>query len=301
MRVLITGVNGFIGRHLANKFLSMGHDVTGIDKVTESGDFQTYLVDMLDEDLGSVIKETAPELILHCAGLASVPFSFQNPMTDFQANTWMVYRLLNTIRENGAEGCRLIFMSSAAVYGQPSKLPVSENDTLQPISPYALHKKMAEDICCYFIRMNFFDIRILRIFSAYGPGLKKQLFWDMYRKAMRTGELQLFGTGNESRDFIHIRDLAEAVYLIAMDRKENHIFWNVANGEETPIREAAKLFAESAGIAEDRVYFQGQMREGDPINWCANISRLVKLGYQKKVSIQEGIDGYIRWAKNLCE
>lgn len=299
MKVLVTGINGFIGGHLANKFASMGHDVTGMDKTARSGGFRTYGVDMLEEDLKPVLKETAPELILHCAGLASVPFSVLNPETDFQANTWMVYRLLNAMRESGAEGCRFVFMSSAAVYGQPSKLPISENDDLQPISPYALHKKMAEDICRYFISRHSFDIRVLRIFSAYGSGLKKQLFWDLHQKAVQTGELELFGTGSESRDFIHISDLSEAVYLIAMDKRERHIFWNVANGEETFIGEAARLFAEAAGMGAEKVRFQGQAREGDPANWRADIGRLMALGYKKKVSMREGINGYVNWVRSL--
>ncbi len=122
----------------------------------------------------------------------------------------------------------------------------------------------------------------------------------MYQKASQTGKLELFGTGNEGRDFIHIRDLAEAVYLIAMDRKEEHIFWNVANGEETLIGEAARLFAQAAGIGADRIRFQGQVREGDPSNWCADIGRLKALGYEQKVSIQEGINGYVNWAGKLC-
>lgn len=295
MRVLITGINGFIGHHLANKFMSMNHEVIGVDQAVLSSDFKTYKINLLLDDIISLLEEIKPELIIHCAGLASVAYSMVHPEEDFKANTWMVYRLLNSMRESGLAQTRFIFLSSAAVYGQPDKLPISENAMLQPISPYALHKKMAEDICNYFINQYSFDIRILRIFSAYGPGLKKQIFWDMYQKTINTGRLELFGTGDESRDYIYIDDLTEAVYLIAADRKKRHIVWNVANGIETTIREAAETFAKLKQVPRDCVVFNGKIRSGDPVNWCAEISKLQSVGYKKKTDIYEGIQKYIQW------
>lgn len=295
MRVLITGINGFIGSHLANKFANMGHEVSGIDRAIAKGDFRVYDVDLLSEDIAPVLDAIKPGLIIHCAGLANVAYSIEQPEEDFKANTWMVYRLLNSMKESRLRSTRFILFSSAAVYGQPEKLPISEEDSLKPISPYALHKRMAEDICNYFGTQQNFDIRILRVFSAYGPGLKKQIFWDMHQKIVNTGKLELFGSGDESRDYIYIDDLAEATYLISMDQEKKYTVWNVANGVEVTIRKVAETFAEAMHVTQDNVLFNGQVRQGDPMNWCADISKLRELGYIQKTSMEDGIEAYLRW------
>lgn len=299
MRVLITGINGFIGAHMANKFMNMGHEVIGIDRTSSKGDIKVYDVDMLLGDIVSVLNDVKPELIVHCAGLANVTYSMDHPEEDFKANTWMVYRLLSAMKKGGLQKTRFVLFSSAAVYGQPEKLPISEEDFLNPISPYALHKKMAEDICKYFITKHNFDIRILRVFSAYGPGLKKQIFWDMHQKILNTGKLELFGSGNESRDYIYIDDLTEAVYLISMDREKKHTVWNVANGTEITIKKVAETFAEAEHLSRDKIVFSGQIRSGDPVNWCADISRLRDIGFKGKIDLYEGIKKYLCWANKV--
>ena len=298
MKVLITGVNGFIGHHVAQKYAEMGHEVIGLDKNSANDAYKTYVADMLNSDLSTLLTEIAPDLIIHCAGLANVAYSLQCPEEDFESNTCMVYLLLESMRKAGLENCRFLFLSSAAVYGQPVKLPVGEEDAQCPMSPYALHKKMAEEICTYYITKYQFDIRILRIFSTYGPGLKKQIFWDMHQKLVHTGKLELFGTGNESRDYIYIDDLTEAICLIAADEQSAYLVWNVANGTEVTTREIAEIFVDIEEIPRDRIVFNGIIREGDPMNWCANIDRLLQLGYKQKVSITDGVRAYVDWVRN---
>lgn len=299
MRVLITGIKGFIGAHLADKFMNMGHEVIGMDQTTSEGVFKIYDMDMLSGNIASVLDYIKPKLIIHCAGLANVTYSMDHPEEDFKANTWMVYRLLNAMKKSGLQKTRFILLSSAAVYGQPERLPISEEHSLNPISPYALHKRMAEDICNYFITQQNFDIKILRVFSAYGPGLRKQIFWDMHQKIISTGRLELFGSGNESRDYIYIDDLAEAVYLISMDQEKKYTIWNVANGTEITIRKVAETFAEAEHLSQDKIVFSGQIRSGDPVNWCADISRLRDIGFKGKIDLYEGIRKYLCWANKV--
>lgn len=299
MRILVTGANGFIGNHMVEKFKKEGHLVAGMDISATKNNCVTdfYILDILKEDVKEVLHIFRPDIIVHCAGLANVPFSLKQPMVDFQANTTMVYRLLEGMRQCELVTSRFILLSSAAVYGQPKRLPIKETDNLKPMSPYALHKKMAEDICLYYVDNYHLNIRILRVFSAYGPGLKKQLFWDMYQKIQENGCLSLFGTGEESRDYIYIDDLVEAISLIALDRKTDYTIWNVANGQEIFIKHVADVFAKRMGIESKLVRFTGKIREGDPINWCADISRLQGLGYIQNVDIVNGIDRYVEWAK----
>lgn len=299
MRVLITGVNGFIGTHVAEKYKKEGHVVVGVDISEAQNDCTTdfYVLDILKENVQAALHNIRPDIIIHCAGLANVPFSLEQPMEDFQANTTMVYRLLEGMRQCGMTKSRFILLSSAAVYGQPGRLPIKETDELKPMSPYALHKKMAEDICLYYVNNYDFNIRVLRVFSAYGPGLKKQIFWDMYQKIQKNGCLELFGTGEESRDYIYIDDLVEAISLIAMDQYSDHVIWNVANGQEVFIKDIADIFAKRMNIAPESVRFTGKIREGDPVNWCADISRIKRLNYHSKTDIIDGISKYVEWAE----
>lgn len=297
MKVLITGVNGFIGRNIAQKFHSMGFEVVGIDIKLEVQNYKRYAVNLVEDDLTDLLKKENPDIMVHCAGLASVPYSVENPEEDFSANVTMVHRILYAIYRSGLGNRRFIMLSSAAVYGQAAQLPISEEAALNPMSPYALHKKMAEDICIYFVKNYHFNIRIARIFSAYGPGLRKQIFWDLFQKAENSGKLFLLGTGNESRDYIFIDDLAEAIYLLATDRKNNDILWNVANGAEIYIKDVARIFAAKRGISENLITFSGEIRECDPVNWCADISKIRQIGYEGRVHIEEGIEKYIKWAE----
>ena len=296
MKVLITGANGFIGQNMAKYFLALNHEVIGWDivKLESKELFTTEIVDLLRDDLDSKFKQFMPNVVIHCAGCANVSLSLQNPLGDFGGNTTVVYRILESMKNEGLDECKFIMLSSAAVYGQPVALPINEEDRLYPMSPYALHKKMAEEICVYYSKFYGMDCRIARVFSAYGPGLKKQIFWDMYNKIINTGKLEMFGNGDESRDFIYIDDLVHALYLIAMAEK-NEIIYNVANGVEITIRNIAEEFVRHLGSSE--IIFNGTIREGDPKNWCSDITKLSNLGYLQKIDINEGIKKYIEWCK----
>lgn len=152
MKVLITGINGFIGKNVASKFREHGYEVIGIDHKDESNAFRTYIADLIKDDLVGILNKERPDIFIHCAGLASVPYSIESPEKDFMVNTAVVHRMLFAIYQSGLNDRRFIFLSSAAVYGQPIRLPISEINECSPLSPYALHKKMAEDICLYFVR-----------------------------------------------------------------------------------------------------------------------------------------------------
>lgn len=301
MKVLITGVCGFVGSHLSEMFRNSGDTVIGIDRITNACDKPKYVVDLLKDDLEPIFKRELPDIVIHCAGLADVQYSVENPNEDFMANTYAVHRILFYMKKCGLPNCRFVFLSSAAVYGQPKELPINEKCGLNPLSPYALHKKMAEDICMYFINNYQFDIKILRIFSSYGPGLKKQLFWDMYKRIKEIGSLELWGTGKESRDYIFIDDLVQAIYLIAIEKNKDYVVWNVANGEEVTIEKVAKIFLEAETGTCHELKFRNVVREGEPLNWCADISRLKSLGYKKNVNIEEGIKKYVDWINQLSE
>lgn len=296
-KVLVTGAAGFIGKEIAAYFLQNGYEVAGWDRIAAEGAFPVVLVDMTDEAaVRDALAEAKPDIIIHCAGSADVGKSVENPYTDYTGNVTITHNLLFGMCQAGLEKMRMLFLSSASVYGNPQKLPITEETPLNPLSPYAVHKVMCEVLCHYFSAHYGMDIRIARIFSAYGAGLRKQIFWDMYRKLETTGRLDMFGTGNESRDYIHVKDLIRALFILATT-DESEPVCNVANGVEVTIREATELFAECAGAAPEQIRFNGVVREGDPLNWRADISKIEKLGYRPAVSIKDGIRQYVEWVK----
>lgn len=298
MNILVTGANGFIGSHICEYFHKKNHHVVGWDIIGNNEDWPLVKVDLQNEsEIFEHLLSAQPDIIIHCAGAADVSKSVLNPNWDFQGNVTTTHNLFFAIHKARLSRVRVLFLSSAAVYGNPERLPIREEARISPLSPYALHKVMSEDICQYFFTYYELDVKILRIFSAYGKGLKKQIFWDMHMKAKTTGELKMYGTGKESRDYIYILDLVRAIYLVAMKAPREELIYNIANGEESTIQYATECFAQAIGMPYERISFSGEVKEGNPINWQADISKLVSLGYQRSMSLSEGISLYARWAE----
>lgn len=297
MKVLITGNEGFIGSRIANSYKQSGAELYGWDMqgFCKLGEL-CQKKSLLDGNaVLEVLSDLKPDMIIHCAGNANVNTSVADPMMDLQGNGITTHNLLFSMKKLEMTNCRFILLSSAAVYGNPEDLPISESSRINPLSPYALHKHFAENICFFMARNYGMDVKVLRIFSAYGPGLRKQLFWDMHQKLQRTGKLEMFGSGYESRDYIYIDDLIAAIRIVAERAPREEIVYNIANGTETTILEAVTCFAKNKGVSEDKIQFTGNRREGEPINWRADVTKLKALGYKQMVSFDDGIRRYVQW------
>ena len=294
MKVLIIGSKGFIGTHLSEFFLLKGHNVYQADVVTDyTQESHYFLIDSTNSDYKIIFQNNAFDICINCSGAASVPQSLDNPHRDFTLNTSNVFKILDAIRQT-QPACKFINLSSAAVYGSPTRQPISENTMCNPMSPYGMHKLMSESICKEFSTHFGLSTCSLRIFSAFGDGLAKQLFWDIAKKAALSNSIELYGTGQESRDFIYILDLVEAIDCIVENAEFNGQTINIANGEEHTIKEVASLFL--ANFKDNKeIVFGGQIREGDPINWKADISKLKRLGYSPKHSLVKGLKNYHSW------
>ncbi len=296
MKILIIGSKGFIGQHLKRFLLSKNEQVWGADVVNDYAHPEQYfLIDATNADFHQLFTIKEFDVCINCSGAASVPDSLQHPLRDFTLNTLNVFKLLEAIRLT-QPGCKFINLSSAAVYGNPESLPVSAEAAVAPMSPYGIHKSMSETICQEYF--EFFGIATcsLRIFSAYGEGLKKQLFWDLYQKTKTGKDITLYGTGKESRDFIYIHDLVEAIYLVATLGTFDGEAINIANGNEILIEDCVNTFYK---LLDQPIQFNfaGQIRAGDPNNWAADISILKKLGYKQKHTLEEGLKKYYEWIK----
>lgn len=297
MNIIVTGSNGFIGKAIVERTKNDNHNVY---EWTRQGVFHNcvfvnswHLEDPVD--VTNALESLKPDIVFHCAGSANVNYSVNNPYDDMVSNYVTTHNLLFAINKLHLNTSFVLF-SSAAVYGNPTSLPMPESEPMNPLSPYAVHKLAAEELCIFMNKNHNINIKILRPFSVYGPGLKKQIFWDMYNKIEKESQLSLLGTGDESRDYIYIDDVVEATMKIAY-AETDELVYNVGNGKEITIREAARCFAEIMHFPADKILFTGNRRSGDPINWCADITRLKKIGYKQLVSFKDGLENYINWAK----
>lgn len=294
MKILIIGSKGFIGSHCVTYFMQQ-HQVWECDVVTDYNNENYFLIEATNADYTELFEQQKFDVCINCSGAANVPDSIKNPQRDFTLNTVNVFKQLDAIRKHNPT-CKYINISSAAVYGNPETLPIRENQSLSPISPYGKHKKMAEEICEEFYTHFGVNTCSLRVFSAYGIGLKKQLFWDLYQKQKTTNNIVLYGTGKETRDFIYISDLVFAIDCVVNSGTFTGDVINVANGEELSIQKVVNCFY-SLLNNDVNVNFGGEKRIGDPINWVADICQLQQFGFVKRVSIEKGLTKYIEWLK----
>ncbi|HEY4290087.1 MAG TPA: NAD-dependent epimerase/dehydratase family protein [Puia sp.] len=292
-KIFIAGSEGFIGRNLVNYFKSEGFEVFGCDLSDFSTDEYTYFrVSPSMSELEEILRTHNFSYCINSSGSGSVPNSLSDPINDFEANSLTVVRLLDAIRRYRPE-CRFLQISSAAVYGNPQKLPVSEELPCAPLSPYGYHKWISELICREYTTLYKMRIAIVRPFSTYGPGQRKQILWDICTKIKNEDYVKLFGTGNESRDFIHVHDLAVLMHCIIKSDKFNCDIFNAASGKESKISEIVAIFKEY--YKEGKFKFSGEERLGDPLNWQADISKVSSLGFQPSMSLDKGILEYLKW------
>lgn len=300
MRLLILGSEGFIGRNLVSYYIGLKDDVTGADLYEVGTQTYTYhKVSRLSPNYDELLAATEFEICINAAGSSSVPYSTTHPVSDFEANTLDTIRILDGIKRYQSS-CRYLHISSAAVYGNPSELPTSEDSRLQPVSPYGWHKLMAEQLCMEYANLFGVPVAIARPFSVFGVGLEKQLFWDLYIKTKSASQntLNLWGSGEETRDFIYVDDLVQALDVIVKHGSFKSNTYNVACGQETTIRHAAESLLKLLNPSI-RPVFNQESRTGDPANWRANITRIRDLGFRPQIPFEAGIDKLASWLRSL--
>lgn len=298
--VLVTGVAGFIGRYVARLFSEQGWSVIGIDNSPPEnaplGNLKVYhRLQLPNENLNYLLKENPPQVCIHCAGRASVGLSVSEPSADFHANTVLTFELLNALRTH-TPNCRFIFLSSAAVYGNPERLPITEKQSTVPLSPYGFHKLQCEQLCLEFTKVYGLSTTSVRIFSAYGPGLRRQVIWDICWKAIAQKNLTLQGTGRESRDFIHALDIAKALMVIATSAPMEGEVYNLASSREVEILELANIILNALEY-DGAPHFDGVVPVGNPLNWQADISKLSALGFIPSVPLERGVKTFANWCR----
>lgn len=299
--VLIIGATGFIGGALTRYYSRFGTLVYGVgselrapSELTKADSY--FQIRLPDAAFDQLIERIRPDLVIHCAGNSSVPSSIANPRKDFFNGPVLTWEILDSIRRN-APGCKFLFLSSAAVYGCPVKLPIKESHPVDPISPYGVHKLQSEAICLEFSSLFDVPTASARIFSAYGPGLRRQVFWDLCQQGILEGRILAQGTGNESRDFIHIEDLCTAIAICCEKSPFVGEVYNMGSGFETRISDLARSISQQLGGGCE-VEFTGHVSAGTPLNWRADISTIKEMGFSPAMSVESSLSDYVEWCRH---
>ena len=295
--ILILGSCGFIGTYCCEYFTAQGYVVTGCDLIEyHTSKYNYHKASVLSFDFESMFANNRFDVCINASGSGNVGYSFIHPQSDFESNTLAVINVLDNIRKH-QPFCRLLHISSAAVYGNPMQLPIKETAVTAPLSPYGFHKYMSEIVCKEYHAIYQISVAIIRPFSVYGNGLTKQLLWDICQKLQQDDSIQLFGTGNETRDFIHINDLVVLMHLLVIKGNFDGSIYNGATGIATSIEAVARLF-EKYYKGNKAIHFSGNAKVGDPANWQANISSVKVLGFSPAHQLEISIQEYINWFCN---
>ncbi|MFT9487188.1 MAG: NAD-dependent epimerase/dehydratase family protein [Tepidibacillus sp.] len=294
MKVLVTGGAGFVGSHIVDLLIEQQHEVSIVDNLT-SGKKENlnpkarfYQVDIRSDEIEQVFEQEKPEIVYHLAAQSVVPPSIKDPLYDESVNVAGTLHILDLMKKVGSK--KIIYSSSAAIYGNPVSLPISEDHPIQPVSPYGLSKWIAEQYIMLYHRMYGIDYTILRYANIYGPrqtpegeGGVVSIFVDKLKK----GEtLTINGDGRHTRDYIYVGDVAKA-NLAAMTEGSQAIV-NISMGKETSLLE---LIQQLEAAFEKQVEFvHGPEREGDIVYSCLNPTKAAKaLHWQANTSLAEGL------------
>lgn len=303
--VWITGAKGFIGRHLALHLYRLGHEVYGIGHgiwpQLESS--QWGLSGWANGDIDSANLEAMrrsgglPSRVFHLAGGSSVGTSIASPLEDFSRTVNTSARLLEWLRVSAPEA-RLVVVSSAAVYGSRYDDPIGEDFPTGPVSPYGHHKLMMEELCRSYVETFGVRCTIVRLFSVYGPELRKQLLWDLCSKlSSEAPVLRLGGSGRELRDWTEIRDVVRLLDTISVVDGDDLVLLNGGSGVATPVSSITELLVNAWG-KRTKIEFVGEARPGDPFSLVARPDALANRGFNWEISLSDGIASYVRWFKS---
>ena len=292
----VTGAGGFLGGAAAAalqgagwRVAAMGHGALPAAALRIEGDIGPGTLAEALRELGR------PRLVFHAAGGASVGASLADPEGDFRRTVGSLEATLAFLQGAAAEA-RLIYPSSAAVYGARARGPIPESAALDPISPYGRHKQMAEVRIAAAAAGWGLDAVVVRFFSIYGPGLHKQLLWELARRAAAGPEsIELSGHGDEARDFLFVDDAVRLVLRLAgLERGAAPGVVNGGAGRAVTVRRLAEALCSALG-APTRIGFNGQVREGDPESLVADPALARALGFEPEVSLEDGLQRFAAW------
>lgn len=286
--VLVTGAGGFIGGRVLEHLKSAGLP-THADR--RAGMPREALA---PGGLRALLGDAAPAAIVHAAGSGTVAQVAAAPDRELPSNLAAALAVLEFARLH-AHKAHVIVLSSAALYGNAPALPQAETEARAPVSLYGVAKAQVEQLAAHYTAQFGLTVTVVRLFSVYGPGLRKQLLWDAMNK-FGAGGSEFFGTGQEQRDWVHIDDVCRFMaLLLEHPAAAGHLrTYNCAAGISATTADVLTVLASAAGATTPR--FNGQVRAGDPACLVADCSKAEReLSWRAIVPWREGVAQYAAW------
>jgi len=316
MNILITGGAGFIGSHLSEKIIGLGHRVICIDNfndyydpaikehnlkdIIDDKNFILYRADILDRTaVQKIFSAHNIDIVIHLAARAGVRPSLSNAVLYEKVNVEGTINLLESCKEKAIT--RFIFASSSSVYGGNKKTPFSETDKVDfPVSPYAATKKSGELICYTYHHLYDISIFAFRFFTVYGPRQRPEMAIHKFARKIFNGvPVEVYGDGSSSRDYTYINDIVNGI-IGSLDLVRGFEIINLGNSYPIKLLDLMKLIEEKAG--KKALIKYTEMQPGDVFTTYADIGKARKLiKYNPEIPIEEGLEYFMDWYKNKLE
>lgn len=311
MKVLITGVAGFVGSHLAEKMLGENYDVVGVDKFLDNyprrfkqknlgsflkhPNFQFLEEDLLQVNLRNLLKDVS--YVFHLAAQPGVRSSWGDEFIEYSQNNIMAtQQLLEAAKESRVK--KIVYASSSSVYGDTDDLPMREEGNTRPVSPYGVSKLAAEHLCYLYWKAYGLPTVSLRFFTVYGPRQRPDMFFHIFMDRLRKNEeVPLYDDGEQTRDFTYCGDIVDGLLGAALYSGAGEVF-NLGGGTESSVLNAIHIVEKISGRKAKLKTFERQ--KGDVRHTRARLdSATEKLGYRPKVSLEEGLTQQWHWIQTL--
>ena len=312
MRILVTGVAGFIGSHLAERLIKEGHKVIGVDcftdyysreikesnikKLRKEGSFDFHDADLLEINLENVLQNI--DVVFHEAAQAGVRVSWgANFRIYTENNVRATQRLLEAAKTARLQ--KFIFASSSSVYGDAESYPTTEDMKPLPISPYGVTKLAAEHLCYLYYKNYGIPIIILRYFTVYGPRQRPDMAFHKFIKAiLNNDEIPVFGDGEQTRDFTYIDDIVDG-NISAMNTPVVGEVFNIGGGSRITVNDTIEIIERVCEKKAKKKYIEKQ--KGDVIHTAADISKAKRLlDYVPKFDVEKGIANEVTWLRTIA-
>jgi nucleoside-diphosphate-sugar epimerase len=313
LRVVVTGAAGFIGSHLTERLLAVGHEVVGIDCFTDYYErtrkeqnleaarnhinFHFEEVDLVDADLPPLLDGVA--VVYHLAGQPGVRPSWGSQFDRYvRDNIIATQRLLESLK--GTPIKRLVFAGSSSVYGDAEMFPTKESALPRPVSPYGVTKLAAEHLTHLYTRNFGVPVVSVRYFTVYGPRQRPDMAFSRFMQALAAGEeIEVFGDGEQTREFTYVSDAVDGTIKASTADVLGQVF-NLGGGSRVTVNQVLSTLEEISGIQVRRQTLPAA--PGDPRHTGASINLArERLGWEPRVSLREGLDKQWRWFRDMTE
>jgi UDP-glucose 4-epimerase len=304
MKALVTGGAGFIGSNLVALLVREGHEVTVLDDLSSGyrqnldpyPEVQFAEGDVRDAALVRRCVEGV-EVIFHLAASVGNTRSIEHPLEDSEINVLGTLKVLEAARHGGVR--KVVFSSSAGIFGELKTLPIREDHPVEPDSPYGASKLGAEKLCLAYAKLYPQEAVCLRYFNVYGVNQRYDAYGNAIpifaHRLLRGEKVIIFGDGEQTRDFVNVRDVAAANYLAGQSRGVSGPF-NIASGTRITINRLVEMLGQVSGIRPEVEH--GPPRKGDVRDSLAEITAAqTALGFHPSVTLEKGLAEYMEWAR----